>query len=300
MKKYPSAEELYQAWKEIYDNEDYFYIGLLLVLFGVFFLLPIYYSVQVYRQYNPRSLKVKYRLFVGQMAYFQNLNPLDRLLFEKRVQLFINNKKFISRGKGFHLSDEMIAKIAASAVEISFGFPKMGFEHFSRILVYPDDYYSNITRKFHAGEVNARGFIVLSWRSFQKGYDNNDDGINLGIHEMAHALKLENRIKNGDYHFLKAELMGDLEEEFVQYQSIRESKKENLLRSYALSNIHEFFAVLCENFFERPQLLEEENRSLYNLMSQLLMQNPLANIGRASSQFETVISPKLPGPVERY
>lgn len=300
MEENPSSQELYQSWKELLDSGDPFYFIVLLILFTVVFILPLYYFWSVYRQYHPRSLKLKYSFYVAQISYYQNLSPIDRLLFEKRVQLFINNKQFISRGKGFNLNDEMVARIAASAVEISFGFPKMGFEHFSRILIYPDDYYSNITKKFHAGEVNARGFIVLSWKSFQEGYNNDSDGINLGIHEMAHALKLENRIQNGDYNFLSPALMQRFAEEFRHYQSRNGQASTPVLRSYASTNIHEFFAVLCENFFERPALLKEENSSLYQLMTQLLLQDPLETFSASELNMAPEISFQSAGPIDRY
>jgi len=300
MEKNPSSQELYQSWKELLDSGDPFYLIVLLILFTVVFIMPLYYFWSVYRQYYPHSLKAKYRFYLGQTSYYQNLSSVDKLLFEKRVQLFINHKQFISRGKGFDLSDEMVARIAASAVEISFGFPKMGFEHFNRILIYPDDYYSNITKKFHAGEVNARGFIVLSWKSFQNGYENDTDGINLGIHEMAHALKLENRIQNGDYNFLSAKLMQNFATEFEAYKAGYHQVDPTILRSYAGSNIHEFFAVLCENFFERPAQLREENSALYHLMTQLLLQDPLSRHTASEINLASHISIKPAGPIERY
>ncbi len=300
MKEYPSSEELYQSWQELLETGDPFYLFVLLILVVVVFVLPLHYFWSTYRRYHPRSLKAKYRFYVGQTNYYQNLSPIERLLFEKRVQVFINTKQFISRGKGFRLNDEIVARISASAVEISFGFPKMGFEHFNRILIYPDDYYSNITKKFHAGEVNARGFIVLSWKSFEKGYNNSTDGVNLGIHEMAHALKLENRIENGDFNFLSSSLMKALSQEFNIYKAQEQSLNSSFLRKYAATNIHEFFAVLCENFFERPQLLEEENKSLYLLMTNLLLQDPLKKKCFSEPQKQPSLKVEAAGPIERY
>ena len=300
MKEYPSSEELYRSWQELLETGDPFYLFVLLLLLTVVLILPLFYLWSAYRRYYPRSLKAKYRFYVGQTNYYQNLSPIDRLLFEKRVQVFINTKQFISRGKGFELNDEIMARVAASAVELSFGFPKMGFEHFNRILIYPDNYYSNITKKFHAGEVNARGFIVLSWKAFQEGYDDTRDGINLGIHEMAHALKLENRIKNGDYNFLDASLIRSLMREFELFKKSLVNSKSTILRTYAATNIHEFFAVLCENFFERPALLKEENSSLYQLMTQLLLQDPLETFAAAELNIAPEITFHSAGPIDRY
>ena len=85
---------------------------------------------------------------------------------------------------------EMKTLIAASAIQITFGLPSVYFKRFYQILIYRDDYYSTITHHHHKGEVNTRGFIVLSWKNPVMGYINNTDGRNLKLHEMAHALRL--------------------------------------------------------------------------------------------------------------
>jgi Mlc titration factor MtfA (ptsG expression regulator) len=296
--KNPDARELYNSWSEIFESENYFLIGFALLAITVFLVLPLIYGIRTYQRYNPKRLHLKYSGYIRSMPYYLRLNPLDRKRFELRVQLFINTKNFISRGKGFELRDEMIAKISASAVEISFGFQKMDYEHFTRILIYPNDYYSNITRKYHAGEVNLRGFIVLSWQSFAAGYADYKDGKNLGIHEMAHALKLENRIQNGDYHFLDASLIKQLQVELKTLQDLPKDKTSKIIRSYGLLNIHEFFAVLCENFLERPQLLQEHHESLYDLMTNILLQNPLKEEGQFAHSSKYLSNSK--GPIKRY
>ncbi len=296
----PATGAPYESWQEIFASNDYILIAMLYVTAASLVVLPILYALRSYNRYYPRSLKPKYMQFVGQMAYFQSLSPIEQKRFAIRCQLFINTKTFIPRGgKGFVLLPEMIAMIAASAVEISFGFPKMGFEHFSRILIYPTDYYSRITRQYHKGEVNVRGMIVLSWASFQEGYAKDDDGINLAIHEMAHALKLENRIENGDYQFLDPQLMRELREEFKRLSAQQSPAEATLIRAYAMTNIHEFFAVLCENFFERPRALQREHPQLYDIISRLLMQNPLAPKDLSMASSKAYALSDFSGPIKR-
>ena len=90
----------------------------------------------------------------------------------------------------------MKALIAGSAIQLTFGYPDVDFGHFWRILIYPDNYYSTITHRYHKGEVNIKGIIVLSWKSFKEGFADSTDGRNLGFHEMAHALRLINIVEN--------------------------------------------------------------------------------------------------------
>ncbi|MFZ6009902.1 MAG: zinc-dependent peptidase [Bacteroidota bacterium] len=223
-----------------------------------------------------RRLKPVYKNFLEQnFTYYKKLAGNDKLLFERRVQKFISMKEFVARGELAQVTPEMKVSIAATAIQITFGLPSIYFAHFWKILIYPDDYYSNITKHYHRGEVNTRGYIVLSWKNFLHGYIHENDGRNLGLHEMAHALKLSDSIKNEDYNFWDTMTL----HKFTEH-SRREMQKmahgEGLFfRAYATTNDHEFFAVAVENFFERPGEFQRYNATLFDLLCELLQQNPL-------------------------
>ncbi len=204
--------------------------------------------------------------------YYTSLDPQNRKVFAARVQAFISSKEFIPRGYT-HVNERMKAMIAGAAIQLTFGFKHLNFAHFKRILVYPDNYYSNITRKYHQGEVNQRGIIVLSWRNFVEGYSKESDGRNLGLHEMAHALRLENAIYNDEFDFIDADILRDFDA--LAEQEISKIKKGyDFFRFYGSTNLQEFFAVAVENFFERPHAFFEYNPELYKSMVQKLKQDP--------------------------
>ena len=173
--------------------------------------------------------------------------------------------------------DEIQVTLAAYAVQLSFGFKQLvHFEHFHTILIYPKAYLSTITKKEHKGEVNGRGYIVLSWRDVLTGGADENDGVNLALHEFAHALHLENIIENEHVDFLSENQLNSLwalaEEE---HEDI--SKNDNsFLRAYAATNKNEFFAVCVENFFERPLELKHIHPNVYTILVQLLKQDPIA------------------------
>ncbi|MGB0177193.1 MAG: zinc-dependent peptidase, partial [Owenweeksia sp.] len=204
--------------------------------------------------------------------YYNSLDPQNRRVFAARVQAFISNKEFVPRGYT-HVNARMEAMIAGAAIQLTFGFRHLNFTHFSRILVYPDNYYSSITRKYHQGEVNLRGIIVLSWRNFVEGYSKETDGRNLGLHEMAHALRLENAISNEEFDFIDPRILKRFDElALEEMERIRSG--EDFFRLYGATNLQEFFAVAVENFFERPQAFFEYNPELYTCMVQKLKQDP--------------------------
>jgi len=208
--------------------------------------------------------------------YYLHLSPADKVKFERNVCTFIYGKHFIPRGIPA-VPVELQVLIAACAVQLTFGLSHVYLRHFRRILVYRDDYFSSITKQYHKGEVNPRfGMIVLSWQSFVEGYINSTDARNLGLHEMAHALRLENIIRNEEYQFFDDELLKQLDDYCHRICYSEEELNDTFFRPYACTNVHEFFAVSVENFFERSEQFKSELPELYSIMVRLLNQDPMA------------------------
>jgi len=225
----------------------------------------------------PASLNKQLSVYLNyHSSYYKNLPEKYKLEFERRVKVFIKGKKFVVRNLP-RVSDEMYVTLAAYATQISFGFTDIvPFSHFHTILIYPRPYKSTITKKVHKGEVNRRGYIVLSWRDVQEGGAIPNDGYNLALHEMAHALQLENYIQNEDYEFLDEKNLRKL---WVYAKNIETDLIENdlsFLRKYAATNHKEFFAVCVENFFERPVALRQNHPDIYETLVELLKQDPIA------------------------
>ena len=222
-----------------------------------------------------QPLPAKYQRILNKfVGYYKVLPSKDKQRFEQRVHRFILSKKFISRSAG-PVTDEMKVLISATAVQMTFGLTEIYLSNFDKILIYPDAYYSHVAQKYHQGEVNPRaGIIILSWRSFVQGYADLTDNVNLGIHEMAHAIHFENRIMNAEYDFLDFDLLDKLKSiTHREMQGIRQGG--HYLRDYAATNEYEFFAVSLEHFFEQPLSLKEAIPDLYALLVQLLNQDPI-------------------------
>lgn len=262
-------------------------IGILFVLFVVatvvynvydmfraiilFFFKDQLARLLLFRNLNARSKDFLQKYFL----YYRNLSAKDKQLFERRVQKFMDMKEFVARGELKEVTLEMKTLISASAIQITFGLPAVYLRKFYKILVYPNDYYSTITQRYHRGEVNTRGFIVLSWSNLVAGYANNSDGRNLGLHEMAHALKIVDAFHSEEQDFFD-------QKTFIQFINYaREEMQriemgyESFFREYAATNDHEFFAVAVENFFERGFEFQAYHPQLYTLLGELLNQNPL-------------------------
>ncbi|TXE02532.1 zinc-dependent peptidase [Algoriphagus aquimarinus] len=208
--------------------------------------------------------------------YYQRLNQKHKNEFVKKLELVLTGKSFIGRSDIRVITPEMKVLIGATIVMVTFGWDDLRLPHFSKILIYPDSYYSTISKQYHRGEVNPRhGIIAMSWNCFLNGMENESDGVNLGIHEVAHALKLENQIYyNGESEFFNPEIYDDFK--IMANEEIEKIKAGNLtvFRSSAGFNEDEFFAVALETFFEKPHKFFEYNPVLYGTLVRLMRQDP--------------------------
>ena len=165
--------------------------------------------------------------------------------------------------------------VGASAIQLTFGYPKVNLSFFRNILIFPESFFSNTNQAYHKGEVNPRmKAIVLSWKDFVEGYLS-PDGRNLGLHEMAHALRLENRVMNREYDFLDKELLQQWELHARRTMTEIKNGQETFFRQYGGVNNEEFFAVAVENFFERPIEFKEKHPMTYTTLCKLLRQDPV-------------------------
>lgn len=208
--------------------------------------------------------------------YFKELNRENQVLFEKRVQKFIDKKNFVAVGELEEVTPEMKTLIAASAIQLTFGLPGVYFERFKDIHIHPGVYYSERMEQYNAGEVHKHsGLIIIGWRQFLKGYVDLNDAKNLGLHEMAHALRFENMIKNQEYGYFDWDDIQLLNEFTVEETEKVEKGEFTLFCEYAASHYQEFFAVLIEIFFEQPHELKSYHYELYTVTCRLLRQDPM-------------------------
>jgi MtfA peptidase len=196
--------------------------------------------------------------------------------FEWRAHDFLDTTKIEFRQ--FERASNAVFKrvrllIASVAAQMTFRLPTDCFSIYDRIIVYPDYYYSRVSKQYHKGETNpSAGLMVFSLRGITEGFDLPYDGINLLYHEMAHALYLEHKVM--DYNLFDEEVFYSFDN-FARQALSQEQPEDYFLRPYALTNVHEFFAVATENFFERPEQFQQSLPELFMIMRDLYKQDPL-------------------------
>jgi len=244
-----------------------------------------YYSRNKKRSFNASkavadtSLQNEFRRFAEEIRhtshYFQILEEQEQELFVRRAWVFYKMKRFEAR-RIEQVSFRMRTIISSYAAQITFGLQYIHLENFRTIIVYPQPYVSTVTNQAHKGETNPNGAIIFSWKDLTTGHNEPKDGVNLALHELAHALRLENITMDREFDFLDREAL-DHFNRLAESEISRMSSFTNyhFLRAYGATNLQEFFAVCVENFFERPIAFSEALPQLYETMTRILQQDPL-------------------------
>jgi Mlc titration factor MtfA (ptsG expression regulator) len=202
--------------------------------------------------------------------YYAALHPSLQQKFLKRVSEFIRSKTFIIRhNEGFK---EMPVLISAAAIQITFGLKRYLLPYFSYIQIYPEEYFAENALRVLAGHVKDNT-ISIAWNHFLKGFQE-DDGVNVGLHEMAHALYYQHLIADVYKH---KPFVANFEEVMQQGEATFKEcrhRSDRLFSDYAFTNMQEFWAESLEWFFERPADMQRLYASLFQELCDLLKQNP--------------------------
>lgn len=210
-------------------------------------------------------------ILINQFSFYNKLTNREQKYFEHRLASFINDKDFIGRD-GLLITDEIRVLISATAVMLTFGFRDFYIGFISKIVVYPKTFFSNTNNTYHKGEFNPKlKTLVFSWEDFKYGYAIDNDNLNLGIHEFAHALHI-NSMKERD---VSSIIFSDSFKEITKLLALNANLRSNLVKSdyfrnYAYTNEFEFLAVAIETFIETPKDFKNRFPELYNLIKQML------------------------------
>lgn len=206
------------------------------------------------------------------IPYFNQLNESNRQKFLKRVYNFKNQKSF--HFHGFDHTEEVEILISAAAIQVSFGLKNYLLPFFKDIHILSDAYQAIDSNETYIGHVAPNG-IYIAWKYFVRGYADYSDGVNVALHEMAHALHHENFIRETgvDWDFRKD--FEKLPGIFGPIMSQAIVQRKSYLRGYAFTNFQEFWAVCVEYFFENSQGLKDNLPQLYTILCDTLNQDPL-------------------------
>jgi hypothetical protein len=217
------------------------------------------------------------------------LPPDLRARLDGLVTAFVGEKTFVGCN-GLAITDEMRVTIAAHACVLVLGRPHDLYPSLQSILVYPTPYWVEeededesglVTRRRRvlAGQAWDASRIILSWEDVLAAGTAHAPGYNLVLHEFAHHLEYEAlrlaETASGQRRRLD-DWGADLLREFEALGAELDRGVETFLDPYAAEDEAEFFAVVSEEFFERPGPLSAAHPDLYALMHEFYGLDPAA------------------------
>lgn len=249
--------------------------GLIFVFFKVLYERYQKEQFSVYNIFHPiKKLSATERHFIAKYNIpFREFNSVQKKTFLKRFAWFISKKPFVFYGD-IKNKKEIKAYVASSAVLVTMGFKSYKFENsIKRVVVYPSQYYSKIAKQHHIGEYNPKlKILVFSAEDLKEGFRIPNDNINLGIHEIAHALMIETR-KSGSWEAMRFKVgLRKLSEIYNSKAFQNTLAQDTYFRAYAKTNFFEFFAILVESFFESRKELKLYYFEMYTYLRKMLNQ----------------------------
>ena len=223
------------------------------------------------------------QLLSERVAFYLALSDPEKIRFERQVQVFLASTRIT--GVQTEVDDTTRLLVAASALIPVFGFPGWEYRNLGEVLIVPDAWTlpDDPGREVKPLQGTLLGsvqgfqnhhYMRLSKASLEQGFLDAVDRQNVGIHEFAHLLDEADGVIDG---LPKAALPPELLQPWTdvmqrEIAAIRAGRSE--INSYAGTNEAEFFAVITEYFFEKPEKLQEYHPELYELLTRAFHQNP--------------------------
>jgi len=245
------------------------------VLILIIFVLVIVYTVKFLQKKKikvtdpvPGNLK---NILSEQVPFYQLLNESRKTEFEERAAHFLTQVKITGIKTIVEDLDRVL--IAASAIIPIFNFPGWEYRNLNEVLLYPDSFDHefeqqgegrNILGMVGSGALNH--VMILSQFELRQSFSNETGKNNTAIHEFVHLVDKTDGAIDGIPELL-------LQKQYIKpwLQLMQEKIKEIIndrsdINPYGATDESEFFAVVSEYFFERPELLKEKHPDLYGVL----------------------------------
>ena len=256
-------------------------IVLIILLLAAIFGLPVI-ILNGRKRSAPISgpMPEKYReILKTKVDFYIHLDEAKQKEFEDRTQHFLATTKIT--GVRTDVEDVDRVLIAAGAIIPIFGFAEWEYVNLNEVLLYPEHFDESFAQEGNdrnilgmVGEGALEDVMVLSKHSLREGFENRSGKGNTAIHEFVHLIdKTDGDVDGIPEYLVSNRLMTPwLEKIHETIKKIVEDRTD--INPYGASNHAEFFAVVSEYFFKRPDLLESKHHELYEILVSIFKQKP--------------------------
>ena len=222
------------------------------------------------------------------VALYQHLPQNLKEELHGEINVFLDEKGFEGCG-GLQLTATIRVTIAAQACLLLLQRKPTFYPKLSSILVYPGAYIARQTSfigdipvrtdSARLGESWTNGALVLAWDHVKEESMDIEDKHNVVLHEFAHQLDQEDGLADGapvleqrSSYVAWARILG---REYRALIKKVEEEHQDVIESYGATNPAEFFAVITEAFFKKPQNLNKKHPDLYEELKLYYKMDPL-------------------------
>lgn len=197
--------------------------------------------------------------------FYNQLDDSRKNEFEQGVQIFLNEVKFQAVG-GADLNDEIRVLTAATAVMLVFNRPEWNLPRVKSVIIKPGAFQvPHDDDDEDATGLHFDNTIVISLEDFYRSFQRAEDGYNVVVHELAHAIDVETGAVDGVPSYLNPKLVEPWSE-LIRRELAKNRKGDGILDRYAGTNEAELFAVAVETFVEKPEYLKKNHPELYQYL----------------------------------
>jgi len=226
----------------------------------------------------------------SQLPLLKGLSSDEKRRLQELTILLMHYKSF-EPTQGLILTQEMAMHIALQACLPILNLGFQAYDGWVSIIIYPEEFmprrqYMDEAGVMHedyatlSGEAWQRGPVILCWQDARIAGEL--DGHNLLIHEFAHKLDMQNGVANGlpplHRDMSRTAWTQDFSEAYAHFQHHCHGQDYHGIDCYAATAPAEFFAVLSEVFFERPEVLVQHYPAVYRQMRLYYRQDPLKRL----------------------
>ena len=227
-----------------------------------------------------------------ELPLFSRLNPADAARLRDLATIFLGEKTF-HPVQGAVPDDRLKTAVAAQACLPLLGLDMDWYSDWSTIIVTPRGYEvrnrdvdeAGVVHEYDedfAGEVLHLGPVVLSIADIRAS--GRCDGYNVVIHEMAHKIDGRDGPFDGcpplhedmDPTAWRRAFRAAYEDLLERIEGAR-NRRPAPIDEYAARSPDEFFAVVCEYFYEKPFLLRAEYPDVFEQLVLFFRRNPAGN-----------------------
>lgn len=256
------------------------FLLILLVLAVLFLLLSLLFRHSPAKKTSLSPFPEDWRvILLEQSDYYEALEMNQKPFFEKRIQRFLQQTRITGVNTTVEDLDRIL--IGASAIIPIFAFPDWEYVNLREVLLYPDSFNHDFEQEGNdrsilgmVGEGALNGVMVLSRHELRQAFLNKTSKTNTAIHEFVHLVDKTDGTVDGIPEILmqRKYVLPWLQAMQKEIKKILADKSD--INPYGATNDAEFFAVVAEYFFERPDLLERKNPELYQLLTSMFRQQP--------------------------